>query len=352
MQTTQREINLFSDTVTLPTDEMREAMRNAACGDDVAGEDPTVNRLEEMAAARLGKEAALFVASGTMGNLVSMMTHCVRGDEAILEAESHIYYYEVGGMSAIAGVIPRLVRGFRGIMDPDDVRRAIREPNIHYPRTRVICVENTHNRGGGTVTPIPVMEEICRIAREHGLATHLDGARIFNAAVALSVDPREIARPFDSVMFCLSKGLSAPVGSLICGSRDFIERARKNRKLLGGGMRQAGVIAAAGIVALEKMVDRLHVDHENARLLAEGLSRINGIRVDLESVQTNMVYVDVSGLGFDTESFIRELARRGVKASGRPPYHVRMVTHRHISRENILEVLDIIKEIAASGPGP
>ncbi|NPV53099.1 MAG: low-specificity L-threonine aldolase [Firmicutes bacterium] len=346
MQPSQKEINLFSDTVTLPTDEMREAMKNAICGDDVAGEDPTVNRLEEMAAARMGKEAALFVASGTMGNLVAVMTHCDRGDEAILEAESHTYYYEVGGVSAIAGVTPRLVPGRRGIMDPDDVMRAIREPNIHYPRTRLICMENTHNRGGGTVTPVPVMEEICRIARDHSLATHLDGARIFNAAIALSVDPREIAGPFDSVMFCLSKGLSAPVGSLICGSREFIARARKNRKMLGGGMRQAGVIAAAGIVALEKMVDRLRVDHENARLLAEGLSTIDGLRVDLESVQTNMVYVDVSDLGFDTDGFIRELARHGVRASGRPPYHVRMVTHRHISRENILETLDIIRKIA------
>lgn len=339
-------INLMSDTVTLPTQEMLQAMATAPLGDDVTREDPTVNRLEALAAERLGKEAGLLVASGTMGNLVAVLAHTQRGDEVIMESECHMYYYEVGGLAAVAGVMPRLVPGRHGVLDPDDVARAIRGANIHYPTPRLVAVENTHNRGGGTVTPLNVMTAICNIARSRGLATHLDGARIFNAAIALGVDAREIARPFDSVMFCLSKGLSAPVGSVLVGSRDFIERARKCRKLVGGGMRQAGVIAAAGIVAVEKMVDRLREDHENARLLGEGLADIPGIGVDLETVQTNMVYFDVAGLGLDTRSFLKELAVYNVRASERPPTGVRMVTHRHISRENILYVLDVVREIA------
>ncbi len=346
MECSAESINLMSDTVTLPTQEMLEAMVRAPLGDDVSREDPTVNRLEAMAAERLDKEAGLFVASGTMGNLVCTLAHTQRGDEVIMEAECHMYYYEVGGLAAVAGVMPRLVPGKRGVMDPDDVARAIRSANIHYPAPRLVAVENTHNRGGGTVTPLDVSEAICAAARSRGLATHLDGARIFNAAIALGVDAREIARPFDSVMFCLSKGLSAPVGSVVVGTREFVERARKCRKLLGGGMRQAGVIAAAGIVALETMVDRLREDHENARVLGEGLARIPGIAVDLESVQTNMVYLDVAGLGMDTASFLRELAEFNVRASERPPTGVRMVTHRHISRENVLYVLDVVNEIS------
>ncbi len=339
-------INLMSDTVTLPTQEMLAAVVSAPLGDDVSREDPTVNRLEAMAAERLGKEAGLFVASGTMGNLVSVLAHTQRGDEVVMESECHMYYYEVGGLAAVAGVMPRLVPGRNGVLDPGDVARAIRGANIHYPTPRLVAVENTHNRGGGTVTPLAVAEGICEVAKSRGLATHLDGARIFNAAIALGVDAREIARPFDSVMFCLAKGLSAPVGSVVVGSHSFIDRARKCRKLLGGGMRQAGVIAAAGIVAIEKMVDRLKEDHENARLLGEGLADIPGIKVDLETVQTNMVYLDVAGLGMDTPGFIARLAEHGVRASERPPTGVRMVTHRHISRENVLYVLEVVGEIA------
>lgn len=341
-------IDLRSDTVTQPTPEMLQAIISAQVGDDCSREDPTVNRLEAMAASRLGKEAGLLVPSGTMGNLVSVLAHTHRGDEVIMESECHIYYYEVGSISAVAGVIPRLVKGNHGVLDPDDLKKAIRGEDIHYPTPTLIAVENTHNRGGGTVTSVEQSRAICDVAKDRGLSTHLDGARIFNAAVALGVDARELAQPFDSVMFCLSKGLSAPVGSVIVGSREFIERARKYRKMLGGGMRQAGIIAAAGIVALETMVDRLEEDHINARYLGEGLAEISGIQVELETVQTNMVYFDVGELGFDSVSFLKELEMRKVRASLRPPTGVRMVTHRHISRENISYVLEVVEEIAKS----
>jgi threonine aldolase len=316
-------IDLRSDTVTQPTPEMLQAIISAQVGDDCSREDPTVNRLEAMAASRLGKEAGLLVPSGTMGNLVSVLAHTHRGDEVIMESECHIYYYEVGSISAVAGVIPRLVKGNHGVLDPDDLKKAIRGEDIHYPTPTLIAVENTHNRGGGTVTSVEQSRAICDVAKDRGLSTHLDGARIFNAAVALGVDARELAQPFDSVMFCLSKGLSAPVGSVVVGSREFIERARKYRKMLGGGMRQAGIIAAAGIVALETMVDRLEEDHINARYLGEGLAEISGIQVELETVQTNMVYFDVGELGFDSVSFLKELEMRKVRASLRPPTGVR-----------------------------
>jgi threonine aldolase len=341
-------IDLRSDTVTQPTPEMLQAIISAQVGDDCSREDPTVNRLEAMAASRLGKEAGLLVPSGTMGNLVSVLAHTHRGDEVIMESECHIYYYEVGSISAVAGVIPRLVKGNHGVLDPDDLKKAIRGEDIHYPTPTLIAVENTHNRGGGTVTSVEQSRAICDVAKDRGLSTHLDGARIFNAAVALGVDARELAQPFDSVMFCLSKGLSAPVGSVVVGSREFIERARKYRKMLGGGMRQAGIIAAAGIVALETMVDRLEEDHINARYLGEGLAEVSGIQVELETVQTNMVYFDVGELGFDSVSFLKELEMRKVRASLRPPTGVRMVTHRHISRENISYVLEVVEEIAKS----
>jgi threonine aldolase len=339
-------IDLRSDTVTKPTEEMLQAMVSAPLGDDVSGEDPTVNRLETLAASRLGKEAGLLVTSGTMGNLVSVLAHTQRGDEVIMELECHMYYYEVGNISAVAGVIPRFVIGHHGVLDPDDVKKAIREGNIHYPLPRLVTIENTHNRGGGTVTSVEVSRAICDIARDRGLSTHLDGARMFNAAIALGIDAKELAQPFDSVTFCLSKGLSAPIGSVVVGSHDFVERARKYRKMLGGGMRQAGVIAAAGIVAIETMTDRLEEDHDNARCLGEGLASIPGIHVALETVQTNMVYFDVESLGFDSFSFVQELEKRLVKASLRPPTGIRMVTHRHISRENISHVLGVVEEIA------
>ena len=343
----RKKIDLRSDTVTLPTDEMREAMNNAEVGDDVYQEDPTINRLEELAAKKLGKEAALFVPSGTMGNLIAVLTHCQRGDEVILEMDSHIYYYEVGGMSAVAGVIPRLIAGDKGILDPQDIKRALREENLHYPKTTLICVENTHNRAGGTIIPPEIIEEICQLGHERNIQVHLDGARIFNAAVALNIKPAIFTKNVDSVMFCLSKGLSAPVGSILAGSKEFIQRARKNRKMLGGGMRQAGILAAAGIIALEKMVERLGEDHKNARILGEGLANIGGIKVDLETVQTNMVCFDLNESGMGTYQFLPKLAEYNILGSPRPLTKVRLVTHYGINEDDIYATIKAIKGIVS-----
>ncbi|MGB4338488.1 MAG: GntG family PLP-dependent aldolase [Bacillota bacterium] len=340
-------IELRSDTFTLPTEEMRRAMYEAEVGDDVWGEDPTVARLEALAATIIGKEAALFVPSGTMGNLLAVMTHCHRGDEVVMESECHIYYYEAGGMSAVAGVIPRLVKGKNGVLDPDDVRRAIREPNIHYAPPTLLTLENTHNRGGGTVTDLGTMAALASVARERGMKVHMDGARVFHAAHYLKVPVTQITKHVDSVMFCLSKGLSAPVGSMLAGDAEFVERARRNRKMLGGGMRQAGVLAAAGIVALEKMVDRLVEDHATARCLAEGLSQIDGVAVDMDTVQTNIVSFDIAGLGMTASEFARAMAERGVMFSTRPPYGIRAVTHRHVTMADIHRALEAVRELAA-----
>jgi len=338
-------IDLRSDTVTLPTEEMLEAIRNARLGDDGFGEDPTVNELEALAAKKMGKEAALLVPSGTQGNLVSILSHTKRGDEVILEADAHIYHYELGGLSAIAGVLPRLVKGEMGVPAPEDVEETIRPSDPIFPKTTLLCLENTHNLAGGTCMTPSQTRKLCEVAAKHGLNVHLDGARIFNAAVALGVDVRELVAPVDSVMFCLSKGLSAPVGSLVVGSSSFIDRARRMRKMLGGGMRQAGIIAAAGLVALEKMVDRLREDHANARLLAEGLAKIDGIKIDLRRVQTNIVMFDVSELGLTGREFVEMLLNYGVKALTLRGNVIRMVTHRGIVREDILETLDAVNEI-------
>ena len=339
-------IDLRSDTVTLPTDEMREAMKNAEVGDDVYKEDPTINRLEDLAAKKLKKEAALFVSSGTMGNLIAILTHCQRGEEVILEAESHFYYYETGGISAIAGVTPRLIVGNKGVPNPQDIEKAFREENIQYPKTTLICLENTHNRAGGTIIPLEVTEEICRIAHQRNILVHLDGARIFNAAIALNIEPALLAKDVDSVMFCLSKGLSAPVGSILAGSKEFIQRARKNRKMLGGGMRQAGILAAAGIIAIENMVERLEEDHKNARILGEGLADIGGgIKVDLETVQTNMVNFDLQDSGMNTAQFLPKLAKYNILGAPRPPTKVRLVTHYGINKEDIYKTIEVIREI-------
>lgn len=347
LEKTGKIIDLRSDTVTKPTPEMREAMFRAEVGDDVYGEDPTVNRLEELGASIVGFEAALFVPSGTMGNQVAIMSHTQRGDEIIMESMAHICTYEVGAPAVLSGVQIRTIKGTYGVMDPTEVEEAIRKPNIHFPRTSLICLENTHNRSGGCVIPIENMKAIYEIASRHGVKVHLDGARVFNAAVALGVDVKEITRYCDSVQFCLSKGLCAPVGSLVAGSREFIERARKARKLLGGGMRQAGIIAAAGIIALTKMVDRLKEDHENARILAERLCQVPGLYIDMKTVQTNMVVVGTRGLGVDGPEFAAALKKRGVLCNADLPYRVRLVTHREISREDVEEAARIIAEVAA-----
>jgi threonine aldolase len=337
-------IDLRSDTVTKPTEEMRKAMAQAEVGDDVYGEDPTVNELEKLAAEIFGKEDALFVPSGTMGNQVSIMAHTQRGDEVILEADSHIFWYEVGAMAVLSGVMPHPVPGKNGAMDPDDVKKAIRPRNIHFPRTSLIAIENTHNRSGGRVVPLENIKEIYTIAKEHGINVHIDGARIFNASIASGVPVKEYAKYADSVMFCLSKGLCAPVGSIVVGDRDFIERARKARKMLGGGMRQAGVLAAVGIIALTKMVDRLKEDHENAKFLALKLKEI-GYSVNPEDVETNMVILRTDNLKVNAHEFIEELRNSGVLANAVSNTEIRLVTHKDVSGNDIEEALNIFEKL-------
>jgi len=335
-----RIVDLRSDTVTKPTQEMREAMYRAEVGDDVYGDDPTVNRLEEIAAAKVGKEAAVWVPTGTMGNQSAIMAWTNRGDEIILEELSHIYVYEVGGPAVLSGVMTKTVRGHLGAMDPDDVKAAIRPPNIHFPRTTLVCMEQTHNRAGGCILPLDNMKAVYEVAHQGGCNVHLDGARVFNAAVGLGVDVQEITKWCDSVQFCLSKGLCAPMGSLVAGPKDYIAKVRKYRKLLGGGTRQVGIVAAAGIIALEKMVDRLAEDHANAKRLAEGINKIPGLHVDMEVVQTNMVPVHTRELGMDGPDFAKLMRKYGVWFNADLPFRVRLVTHHDVSAGDIDEALD------------
>ena len=343
--TPDRIVDLRSDTVTLPTPAMRRAMAEAEVGDDVFGEDPTILRLEAAAAERLGKEAAVFVASGTMGNQTCLFAHTERGDEVILDENSHIINYEVAALAVLSAVQPRTLRGDHGILDPDEVRQAVRPPNIHHPRTRLICVESTHNRGGGSIYPLATLRAIRRIADDHRLGVHLDGARLFNACVASGDPVREVAAQADSVSFCLSKGLGAPVGSVVVGTHAFIEKVRRARKMLGGGMRQAGILAAAGLVALETMVDRLKEDHANARLLAEGLAALPGVRVDLKWVQTNIVIFRLERQDLDAPGLMRKLAEQGVKALSIAPDRMRMVTHKDIDRAGITYALEALGRV-------
>lgn len=337
-------INFRSDTQTLPTDEMLDAMRSAPLGDDVAGEDPTVNKLEAMAAERLGKEAAMLVISGTMGNLVALMTHATGlGGEVLVDPEAHIFYYEGGGLCSIAGWTPMPVMSHAGMLDPDEVAAAIRKPDVHYPSSRLLCLENTHNRSGGRVIPLDLHKKLCNVAHERGLAVHLDGARIFNAAVASGVPVSAFAEDCDSVQFCLSKGLSCPLGSVLVGSAEFIARARHHRKRVGGGMRQAGIIAAAGIVGLEKMIDRLAADHANAQVLASGISEIPGLSVDMAGVQTNMVNVNHTGTGLNTSDVVAKIKAAGVLVGGRAPNAFRMVVNRHAGKAEIEEAIARIR---------
>lgn len=336
-------IDLRSDTVTLPTSAMREAIYHAPLGDDVFGEDPTVNRLEEMAAELTGKEAALLVPSGTMANLVCALTHCARGEEVILGKRSHMFINEAGGVSALGGIHPHLIPNQPdGTMLLQEIEDAIRGDNLHYPRTRLICLENTPNQCYGSPLTAVYTGSVVALAKHRGLSTHLDGARIFNAAVALGVDVKELTRGIDSVSCCLSKGLAAPVGSMVCGSRAFIAEARRNRKVLGGGMRQVGVIAAAGIVALEEMVDRLAEDHANARRLAEGIAQIPGLSIDLARVQTNIIYFDLESDRLATDEFLSRLDKKGIKLLCTGSSRFRMVTHHGISSAEIDTVLTVL----------
>ncbi len=341
----QRIIDLRSDTVTHPTPAMREAMYRAEVGDDVMGEDPTVNRLQEMAAERMGKEAALFVASGTMGNLICILAQCGRGDEVIMGDKAHTFLFEAGGPSVLGGVHVRTVRNRDdGTLDPAEVEAAVRADNVHFPRSRLVVLENTHNRCGGAVLTRAQMDPIVAVARKHNLNAHLDGARIFNAAVALGVDARTLAEPFDTVSFCLSKGLSAPVGSLVCGTREFVREATRLRKVLGGGMRQAGIIAAAGIVALEQMVDRLADDHANARRLAEGLAEMGVFDIRLDRVQSNILIFGLATQRFTPQQLVARCAQDGLKFQAIEGGQFRMVTHYGIEREDIDRTLRILAD--------
>ncbi len=340
-----RTIDLRSDTVTHPTPAMRRAMAEAPVGDDVFGEDPTVNRLEELAAERLGKEAALFVASGTMGNLVSILTHCGRGDEVILGDNSHTFNYEQGGIAALGSIHPRTLPNLPdGTLDVEGIEAAVRPDNVHFPRTRLIVLENTQNRCYGHALEPAYLRTVREVADRHGLKLHIDGARIFNAAAALGIDVRELTVDADSVSFCLSKALAAPVGSVVCGSASFIAQARRMRKVLGGGMRQAGVLAAAGIVALETMVDRLVEDHANAKILAEGLATVEGLRVPLEHVQSNIVYFDVVRDGMSAQEVCARLKTRGVLVLPTGPRTMRAVTHYMVGRDAVIQAVEAARE--------
>ena len=311
----KKNLDFRSDTVTLPTPEMRKAAANCPLGDDVVREDPTVNKLEKIGAEMLGKEAGLFVTSGTQGNAVAVLSHTKRGDEIILESRSHIYLNEVGGLAVLGSLMARTIQGQLGWLRPEDIKAAVRRPNIHYPETTLVCIENTHNAAGGIPITPEQLKADWEVSKENNLGVHMDGARIFNAAIALDLDVKDLTQYADTVQICLSKGLSAPVGSLLVGTEELVTKARKYRKMLGGGMRQAGIIAAPGIIALTKMVDRLSEDHENAKILADGLREINGIKI-INPVLTNMVYIDISELGWTGDQWIETCSKLGWKSRG------------------------------------
>jgi threonine aldolase len=338
-------VDLRSDTVTRPTAEMRQAMATAEVGDDVYGEDPTVNKLEKRAAEIFGKEAALFVPTGCMGNLISIKIWTHHGSEVICEERSHVNLYELASMSAIAGCMPRTARGEDGILTWEEIKAVIR-PKIYYDsQTALVCLENTNNMAGGTVYPTDRVNEICDEAHKLGLKVHLDGARIFNAATALGDHVAVMTKRVDSVLFCLSKGLGAPVGSIVAGSKAFMERARIYRKMFGGGMRQAGVIAAAGLIALEKSPARLHIDHENAKLLAEGIAQIPGLQIDPQKVRSNIVIFDCAQAGMTAVELCDAVHAQGVWAQDTALYSVRLVTHCDVDQAGCERALAVLREV-------
>ena len=344
----KRCIDLRSDTVTQPTLKMREAMMYAEVGDDCAGEDPTVNRLQSLAAKLLGKQAALFVPTGTMGNNVAVLTHTNAGNTIILDSEAHIYYYECGAISALGGVMPITINSDDGCPDPDQVEFYLQRDPIRFPKIGLICLENTHNRRGGRAVPLEQMKDMQSVAIQHEVPVHLDGARIFNAAHALGTQVKDIADCADSVSFCLSKGLSAPVGSLLVGSSDFIENAIQVRRRLGGGMRQSGVIAAAGIIALTEMTDRLVEDHENAQYLAKELAEIDSLELDQTDFDTNMVVVNVQKVGMTAPEFVKIAGEHDIRISYLDQDHIRLVTNCDVNRENIEYAADILVKLIRS----
>ncbi len=338
-----RYIDLRSDTVTVPTEEMRQKMAAAVVGDDVYGDDPTINELEKLAAQMVGKEAALFVPSGTFGNQLALLTHTRRGDEVILEHNAHIVIHEVGAAAVIAGVQLRTIQGDNGAMDPKLVEKHIRPDDIHMPRTSLICVEEAH--GCGAVLPMENLKAIKEVADKYKLPVHMDGARVFNAAASLKVDVKEITKNCDTIMFCLSKGLCAPVGSMLAGSKEFIDTARKNRKLMGGGLRQAGILAAAGIVALEKMVGRLHIDHENADYMAEKLSEIKGIKVDFSRRDINLVFFTIEEGMIEDKVLVDSFFDSGIKINGIEDGEYRFVTNNWVTKEDVDFTVNKLKEL-------
>ncbi len=342
-----RIVDLRSDTVTKPTPRMREAMMRAEVGDDCYGEDPTVNRLEHLAAEKVGKEAALYVPTGTMGNTALILAHTHLGDNIIVDIESHIYYFELGNMASLGGVMPVVVDSETGdgCPDPDKVETYLRRDETRFSKTSLICLENTHNRRGGCTISLEKMKSIREVTSKYDTPVHLDGARIFNAAHALGVEAREIASYVDSVMFCLSKGSAAPVGSMIAANAELIKKARIARKRLGGGMRQAGVLAAAGIVALTEMTDRLVKDHKNAKILAESLAQIEALEVNPEKVETNMVVFDTRPLQLTADEFSERAIKHGVKVSIYGPTTIRLVTHKDVNREYTLYAVDALAEL-------
>ncbi len=339
-------IDLRSDTLTRPSEEMRRAMASAEVGDDVFAEDPTVNRLQEQICALTGKEAALFVSSGTQANQVSVNAHTQPGDEVICEERCHIYNYEAGAPAVLSAVQLHPLPGKYGILDAEDVELAIRPTDHHFAQTRLITLENTHNRWGGTVYPLEEIKKIHKLAKNHKLKMHLDGARLWNASIASGISIKEYARYFDSVSLCFSKGLGAPVGSVIAGSKDFIERAHRYRKLYGGGMRQAGIIAAGAIFAMEHNFERLAEDHNRARTLAEAINELPGFVVNLQTVQTNIVIIDTSLNDKGAADIAADLAERGIKMIAFSPTRLRAVTHLHITDEDIEQTIHILKEYA------
>jgi len=339
-------IDLRSDTVTKPTEAMRAAMAGAEVGDDVLGDDPTVNALEQRTAEILGKEAAVYMPSGTMTNQVALRSHTEPGDEIVIEAEAHVYFYEAGGPAALAGVMPRLVHGARGIFSGDDLRAVLRPTNIHFPHTKLVSVENTTNRGGGSVWPMATLADVTATAREAGLKLHMDGARIWNAAVALGVAEREIAEQFDSVSVCFSKGLGAPVGSALVGSAEFIERARRFRKMYGGGMRQVGIIAAGALYALENHRERLADDHANAREFARGIAAVDGIEMDIDTVESNIAIFRVTTM--PAAQLVEKLGAAGVGVLATKPDTIRAVTNLMVSAADVATAVGVLADIMTS----
>ncbi len=344
----ERPLDFRSDTITRPTPAMRQAMAAAEVGDDVFGEDPTVNRLQERVAELLGKEAALFVPSGTMANLIGVRLHCQPGDELICEAGSHVFNHEQGGYAQLWGIAARPVIGRYGVLEPEQLAGLVRPDNAHYLRTRLVCLENTHNRGGGKIQPLEIMEAVCRWARQHHLATHLDGARLLNAVVATGIPAARWAAQFDTVGICFSKGLGAPVGSAVAGPRELIRRGHRLRKVLGGGMRQAGVLAAGALYALDHHVDRLAEDHAHARRLAEGVRVIAGLRLEPEAVETNMVFFKVDPALGSAAQFTAALKDEGVLVLADGPQTIRMVTHLDVTAEEVDAAGRVIEKTACS----